>query len=170
MDVVWSGWSVAQLVLVLYVWPSTVRMSSRVKIAGHMFKCLRRLQGFVLHPFLFVLNTADLFGAIQQHDLSSSPYDTDKRLSDRITDARASLHWLRVPQRGQFNIQAGVWTLRAQNGLAPGFLSSVPRRHVTFRHVDGCGRVHLVILTSHQNRGRSASAVAGTSPHTKWSA
>jgi len=44
------------------------------------------------------------------------------RRSEHITDALASLHWLRVPERIPFNV--AVLTYRALNGSAPAYLSS----------------------------------------------
>ena len=50
------------------------------------------------------------------------------RRSDHISDALASFHWLRAPQRIQFKI--AVLTFRALHGLAPAYLSSYLRRIV----------------------------------------
>ena len=44
------------------------------------------------------------------------------RRSDHITDALASLHWLRVPERILFKV--AVLSYRAVNGSAPAYLSS----------------------------------------------
>jgi len=44
------------------------------------------------------------------------------RRSEHITDALASLHWLRVPERILFKV--AVLTYRALNGSAPAYLSS----------------------------------------------
>ena len=50
------------------------------------------------------------------------------RRSDHISDALASFHWLRAPQRIQF--KTAVLTFRALHGLAPAYLSSDLRRTV----------------------------------------
>jgi len=44
------------------------------------------------------------------------------RRSEHITDALASLHWLRVPERILFKV--AVLSYRAVNGSAPAYLSS----------------------------------------------
>jgi len=47
------------------------------------------------------------------------------RRSDHITDAFASLHWLRVPERIQFKIV--VLTYKVLHGTAPRYLGSLVR-------------------------------------------
>jgi hypothetical protein len=52
---------------------------------------------------------------------SSARLIHDLRWSDHITDALASLHWLRVPERIQYKV--ALLTFRALRGEAPRYLS-----------------------------------------------
>ena len=49
------------------------------------------------------------------------------RRYDHVTDALATLHWLRLPQRVDFKFKVAVMAFRVLHGLAPPYLNQLAR-------------------------------------------
>ena len=75
----------------------------------------------------------------------------DLRRSDHITDALASLHWLRVPERIMY--RAALLTFRALHGEAPQYLSEklVRVANISSRHRLRSSTSQLVALHCRQS-------------------
>ena len=91
---------------------------------------------------------ANLIRRLQSVQNAAARLNFGIRRSEHITDALASLHWLRVPERILFKV--AVLTYRAVNGSAPDYrpLPIVPICHLTSPgsptcHLD-CGFDHLI--------------------------
>ena len=84
---------------------------------------------------------------------------TDGRTDDHITDAIISLHWLRVPERIQYNLATGTLAYRVLHGDSPRTLpwSADPRRRLA--------RTTTTPLCQHQPpRGTASEAVNSRQP------